>query len=113
MIDVEGFRDPIFRGCTRPAMLAGVPMIPLLVVSGVFLLVTMWCVYLVSPYVALYLAVTYVPILLTMKAITKKDDQRLHQMMMRARMRFRHGAGRALWGATSFGPLRLKKRKSP
>ena len=55
----------------------------------------------------------YVPILLTMKAITKKDDQRLHQMMMRARMRFRHGAGRALWGATSFGPLRLKKRKSP
>jgi type IV secretion system protein VirB3 len=111
MINVEGFRDPIFRGCTRPAMLAGVPMIPLLVVSGAFLLVTMWCVYLVSPYFALYLIVIYVPILLTMKAITKKDDQRLHQMMMRARMRFRHGAARPLWGATSFGPLRLKRRK--
>jgi type IV secretion system protein VirB3 len=93
-------------------MLAGVPMIPLLAVSGVFLLVTMWCVYLVSPYVALFLAVIYVPILLTMRQITKKDDQRLHQMMMRARMRFRHGPGRQMWGNTSFGPLRLKKRKA-
>src|ERR1035438_9224099 len=110
MIDVEGFRDPIFRGCTRPAMLAGVPMIPLVVVSGAFLLVTMWCVYLVSPYVAMFLAVIYVPILLTMRQVTKKDDQRLHQFMMRARMRLRHAPGRATWGATSFSPLRFKKR---
>lgn len=93
-------------------MLAGVPMIPLLAVSGAFLLVTMWCVYLVSPYVALFIAMIYVPILLTMRQITKKDDQRLHQMMMRARMRLRHGPGRAMWGTTSFGPLRLKKRKA-
>jgi type IV secretion system protein VirB3 len=111
MIDIQGFRDPIFRGCTRPAMLAGVPMIPLLLVSGIFLLVTMWCVYLVSPYVALFLAVIYVPILLTMRQITKKDDQRLRQLLMRARMRVRHRPGRAMWGATSFSPLRFKKRK--
>jgi type IV secretion system protein VirB3 len=111
VIDFERFRDPIFRGCTRPAMLAGVPMVPLLIVSGVFLMVTMWCVYLVSPYVSLYLAMIYVPILITMRQITKKDDQRLHQMMMRLRMRLRHAQGRRLWGATSFAPLRFKKRK--
>jgi type IV secretion system protein VirB3 len=110
VIDPAGFRDPIFRGCTRPAMLAGVPMVPLLSVSGVFLLLAMWCVYLVSPYVALFLVVIYVPILLTMRQITKKDDQRLHQMMKRAQMRLRHAPGRAIWGSTSFSPLRLKKR---
>ena len=112
VIDIQGFRDPIFRGCTRPAMLAGVPMIPLLFVTGVFLLTAMWCVYLVSPYVSLFLGMVYVPILVTMRQITKKDDQRLHQMMMRARMRLRHAAGRAMWGTTSFGPLRLKKRSA-
>ncbi len=94
-------------------MLAGVPMVPLLVVSGVFLLVTMWCVYLVSPYVSMFLMMIYVPILVTMRQITTRDDQRLHQMMMRLRMRLRHGAGRDLWGATSFGPIRFKKRNAP
>jgi type IV secretion system protein VirB3 len=93
-------------------MLAGVPMVPLLVVSGAFLMVTMWCVYLVSPYVSLFLAMIYVPILVTMRQITKKDDQRLRQMMMRARMRFRHSPGRGIWGATSFSPLRYKKRRA-
>jgi type IV secretion system protein VirB3 len=112
MIDFERFRDPIFRGCTRPAMLAGVPMVPLLCVSGAFLLVVVWCVYLVSPYVSLFLSVIYLPILFTMRQITKKDDQRLRQMFLRQRMRFRHRAGRQLWGSTSFSPLRLKRRTS-
>jgi type IV secretion system protein VirB3 len=112
MIDRDGFRDPIFRGCTRPAMLAGVPMIPLILVSGVFLMVGMWCVYVVSGYVTVFLMVIYVPILLTMQQITKKDDQRLRQMLLRARMRLRHAPGRAMWGATSFSPLRLKKRSA-
>jgi type IV secretion system protein VirB3 len=85
-------------------------MIPLLLVTGAFLMVAMWCVYIVSAYVSLFLGMIYIPILLTMRHITKKDDQRLHQMMMRARMRLRHAPGRAMWGTTSFGPLRLKKR---
>jgi type IV secretion system protein VirB3 len=92
-------------------MLVGVPMVPLLVVSGAFLMATMWCVYLVSPYVSLFLVVIYIPIFITMRQITKKDDQRLHQMMMRLRMRLRHSPGRLTWGATSYSPLRLKKRK--
>jgi type IV secretion system protein VirB3 len=110
MVELERYRDPIFRGCTRPAMLIGVPMIPLLVVTGAFLLVTMWCVYLVSPYVSLFLAFIYVPLLLTMRQITKKDDQRLRHMLMRARMRLRHASGRLLWSTTSYAPLRFKKR---
>lgn len=110
---MDGFREPIFKACTRPAMFAGVPMLPFLLVTGVFMLLGMWLFYLVSGYVTLLLGIAYIPIIVTMKSVTKKDDQRLRQMLLRSRMRtFRHGAGRELWGAISFSPIRYKRRKS-
>ncbi|MDQ1829846.1 type IV secretion system protein VirB3 [Massilia scottii] len=108
---MSGFRDPIFRGCTRPAMFAGVPMLPFLLITGVFLMLTVWTFYLVSGYVSLFLVMAYFPIFVTMRAVTKKDDQRLRQMLMRARMRVRQQAGRQIWGAISFSPIRYKRRK--
>lgn len=111
-MSMQGFRDPIFKACTRPPMFAGVPMIPFLVVTGLFLLLAVWSFYLVSGYVTLVLAIAYVPLVLTMKQITKKDDQRLRQWMMRLQMRVRQRPGRALWGAISFSPIRYKKRKA-
>lgn len=110
---MQTFHDPIFRGCTRPATFAGVPMLPFLLVSGGFLIVTGWTCYLASAYIGLFLVMTYVPILLTMRAVTKKDDQRLHQLLMRARMRCRHFASVRQWGAVSYAPLRFKQRKAP
>lgn len=104
------YRDPIFRGCTRPAMFAGVPMVPFLLVSGLFILLAMWSFYLVSGYVSLFLGMAYVPIVVTMRQVTKKDDQRLRQMMMRARMRVRQMAVRRRWGAVSLSPIRYKRR---
>ncbi|PLX76769.1 MAG: type IV secretion system protein VirB3 [Azoarcus sp.] len=109
---MEGFRDPIFKGCTRPAMFAGVPMIPFMLVTGLFLLLAVWMFYLVSGYVSLLLVIAYITIVITMREITKKDDQRLRQMMMRARMRVRQRAGRLLWGAISYSPIRYKRRKA-
>ena len=107
---MQGYRDPIFKGCTRPAMFAGVPMLPFLLVTGCFLIATVWTFYLVSGYFALFLVIVYVPICVTMRQVTKKDDQRLHQLMKRVQMRLRHGPGRSIWGATSYAPLRYKKR---
>lgn len=108
---MSSFRDPIFRGCTRPAMFAGVPMLPFLLVTGVFLIVTGWSFYLFSAYVSLFLMMAYVPILITMREVTKKDDQRLHQFLMRAKMRIRQRAGLKIWRAISYSPLRFKQRK--
>ena len=53
-----------------------------------------------------------IPIVLWMRQTTKTDDQRLRQVMMRARMRLRHGPSRATWGAISYGPLAWKTRRS-
>lgn len=108
---MSGFRDPIFRGCTRPATFAGVPLLPFLLVSGGFVLLSGWTLYLASAYVALFLVMAYIPILVTMREVTKKDDQRLRQLLMRARMRVRQRAGLRGWGAVSYSPLRYKRRE--
>jgi len=109
---MDGFRDPIFTGCTRPAMLGGVPIVPLILIGGLTLLMSVWLYYLVSGYVSLALVLITIPIVLWMRQTTKTDDQRLRQVMIRARMRLRHGPSRATWGAISYGPLSWKTRRS-
>ena len=90
-------------------MFVGVPMLPFMVVTGGFLLLAIWSVYLLSAYVSLFLALLYIPLVITMRQITRQDDQRLRQVLMRLRMRHRH-FNRDLWGAVSYSPLRFKRR---
>lgn len=91
-------------------MMFGVPMVPFLAVTGVFMLVTMWSFYLLGGYVALTLIAIYIPLVIVMRHITKQDDQRLRQVLMRARMRIPHRGGMSMWGAVSFSPIRYKRR---
>jgi len=91
-------------------MLGGVPIVPLILIGGLTLLLSVWLYYLVSGYVSLGLILSTIPIVLWMRQTTKTDDQRLRQVLMRARMRLRHGASRAIWGAISYGPLTFTKR---
>ena len=93
-------------------MLGGVPIVPLILIGGLTLLVSVWLYYLVSGYVSLGLVLIAIPIVLWMRQTTKTDDQRLRQVMMRARMRLRHGTSRATWGAISYGPLSWKTRRA-
>ena len=92
-------------------MLGGVPTIPLILICGLTLLLSVWSFYLVSGYVALFLLLIAIPIVVTMREMTKHDDQRLRQLMMRARMRLRHQASQRTWGAISYGPLTFTRRR--
>ena len=92
-------------------MLGGVPTIPLILICGLTLLVSVWSFYLVSGYLSLFILFVTIPVLVTMREMTKKDDQRLRQVLMRARMRLRHRASRATWGAISYGPHKYKRRR--
>lgn len=107
---MDSFDDPIFRGCTRPAMLLRVPILPFLIVTGAFLMSAVWSGYLVSRYLAFFLSLLYVPVLLGMRHATRKDDQRLRQLLMQARLRLPQLLTRRQWHAYSFGPLRYKRR---
>lgn len=93
-------------------MLGGVPIVPLILIGGLSLLLAVWLYYLVSGYISLGLVLSAIPIVLWMRRTTKTDDQRLRQVMMRARMRLRHGPSRATWGTISYSPLSWKTRRS-
>lgn len=103
-------RDPIFKGATRPAMLCGVPLVWLLVVSGAAVLLAPYLLYGLGPLALIFEALIYVPIYLWMRATTARDDQRLRQVAMAAWLRARQWRGRRLWGAIPYAPLRYKRR---
>ncbi len=108
---MDGYRDLIFKGCTRPAMLAGVPLVPMVLVMVTAFLTSMWSFYFVSGYLVVVIALSTLAAILSMRAITKRDDQRLRQVLLQARMRLRHRTNRTLWGAISYGPFSYKVRR--
>lgn len=98
-------RDPLFKGCTRPAMMFGVPVVPLAVVSGVFILLAIWTKILV--------AALLIPIVMVMRLVAKKDDQQFRLLGLKMLFRlvnFNHN-GRFWNKASTYSPLSFKKRK--
>lgn len=101
-------RDPVFKGCTRPAMLWGVPLVPFLMVGGGMLIPAIWAL-LASPPLGVGLLFLMIPVFIAMRAITRGDDQRLAQYAMRLRMVVRQ-SNRRFWGTHTYVPVRLKRR---
>ncbi|MDR8394860.1 MAG: VirB3 family type IV secretion system protein [Paraburkholderia sp.] len=101
-------RDPVFKGCTRPAMLWGVPLVPLLMVGGGILIPSIWAL-LASPPVGVGIVLLLIPVFVTMRSMTRHDDQRLGQCALWVRMAIRQ-RNRRFWGAHAYVPLRVKRR---
>lgn len=95
--------EAIYKGATRPAMKLGVPLVPLVVLLGASMLAIMWGGVLVSGWIALGVATANGPLLLWMRFITAKDDQRLHQMFVALKLRL-HDRNRHVWHARSYSP---------
>lgn len=103
--------DPLFKGCTRPAMLVGVPMIPMIVVCIGIFLPGMWLLLFVGR-IGLVLIFGVLPIVVWwMREVTKKDDYRLAQLMQRWSLRIRQRNG-ALWGkgVAAYSPIQYRRR---
>lgn len=105
---VNRLRDPVFKGCTRPAMLWGVPLVPFLMVGGSILIPAIWAL-LASPPVGIGIVLLLIPVFVTMRSVTRHDDQRLAQFALRIRMVSRQ-RNRRFWGAHAYMPLCLKRR---
>lgn len=101
-------KDPVFKGCTRPAMLWGVPLVPFLMVGGGMLIPAIWAL-LASPPLGVAILFLMIPVFVVMRVITRQDDQRLAQYMLRLRMVLRQG-NRGFWGVHAYVPVRLKRR---
>ncbi|MBU9681901.1 VirB3 family type IV secretion system protein [Burkholderia gladioli] len=105
---MSALRDPVFKGCTRPAMLWGVPLVPLLMVGGGILIPAIWAL-LASPPLGVGLLFLMIPVFVAMRVVTRRDDQRLAQYALRLRMVLRQG-NRPFWGMHAYTPVRLKRR---
>jgi type IV secretion system protein VirB3 len=110
--------DPLFKGCTRPAMRFGVPLVPLIGVGVAMFLPGMWCVMLsqnISPMllpVGLVLIFVILPVSIWwMREVTKKDDYRLEQLMNRLTLRARQ-RNSLLWGkgVAAYSPIQYRKQ---
>ena len=95
--------EPIYKGATRPAMLLGVPMVPLVILLGAGLLGVFWGAAVVGLWLSLVILAALGPTALWMRRITATDDQRLLQMGLLARLHLAQ-RNRRLWQARSYSP---------
>lgn len=95
--------EAIYKGATRPAMKLGIPLVPLVVLFGTGMLVTMWGGALLSWWVAVGVVASLAPALLWMRLVTAQDDQRFRQMFVAMKLRL-HDRNRAFWSARSYAP---------
>jgi type IV secretion system protein VirB3 len=96
-------REAIYKGATRPAMKFGIPLVPFVVLLGSSMLLIMWGGTLLSWWVAVGVVASAVPALAWMRFVTRKDDQRFHQMFVAARLRM-FDRNRRFWRARSYAP---------
>lgn len=101
-------REPIYKGATRPAVAMGVPLAAFVVATAAAAMLGMYALILVSVWAALLVVLLYVPTMLWMRQVTKKDDQRLRQIGLRLRLGI--GSPTSLWGgARSFALVDLRQ----
>jgi len=105
---MNALKDPVFKGCTRPAMLWGVPLVSALMVGGGMLIPAIWAL-LASPPVGVGILLLMIPVFVAMRVITRNDDQRLAQLALLLRIGLRQ-RNRRFWGAHAYVPVRLKRR---
>lgn len=101
-------KDPVFKGATRPAMIWGVPLVAFLMVGGGMLIPAIWAL-LASPPIGVAILFLMIPVFVVMRVITRHDDQRLAQYLLRVRMVLRQD-NRRFWGGHAYVPVRLKRR---
>ena len=98
-------RDPLFKGCTRPAMVMGVPLVPLMAAVGVVVLLSVWTTMIVG-------LVLMPPVFLAMRFIAKDDDQAFRLLGLRLLFRvLSRNRNARFWRASTYSPFQFARRK--
>ena len=89
-------------------MIWGVPLVAFLMIGGGMLIPAIWAL-LARPPLGEAILFLMIPVFVVMRVITRHDDQRLAQYLLRLRMVLRQG-NRRFWGGHAYVPVRLKRR---
>ncbi len=100
-------RSPIFKGCTRPAMALGVPL-EVLVLVLLPLAVLFIVGFMMFKPLAFVAGVLLIAAYISMRELSRRDDQRLKQQLLRILLSGRQG-NRGFWGALSYSPRRFRR----
>lgn len=101
-------RDPIYKGGTAPSVVFGIPLLVFLLGAVVVGQVGLLAFVVGGVPAAVTVLVMGISLYGWARRISKFDDQRLLQLLLRIRMRGPQRAARRIWGAVSFGPFRHK-----
>jgi type IV secretion system protein VirB3 len=96
---------PVFKGCTRPPMLWGVPMLPMVALGIAGFLIIMYSLVLGYPIVSLVAIAFFIPTFIYMRIISKSDEYQLEQSVKRFVIRFYQRTE-----TVTFTPTKYKKR---
>ncbi|MDQ7744264.1 VirB3 family type IV secretion system protein [Hydrogenophaga pseudoflava] len=97
-------KDVLFRGCTRPPMILGVPYVPFLVGAGVPLLLAM--------YISLYILLLIPLAILVMRMMAKRDEMIFRLVGLHLVFRFLPRNAGQYGGSWAFGPAgKVGRRK--
>lgn len=96
---------PVFKGCTRPPMLWGVPMLPMVALGIVGFLTIMYSLVLGYPVVSLIAMAFVIPTFIYMRIISKSDEYQLEQSVKRYVIRFYQRTK-----IVTFTPIKYQKR---
>lgn len=97
-------RDPIYKGITRPPMLLGVPLVPLVAVGSVYVTVSLSLSLLLLP--------GFLPLFFIMRAVTKVDDRQFHLLWLKIRFRvFHFNSNGMYWKASAYSPFSYFQRE--
>ena len=103
-------REPIYKGATRPAVSMGIPLVPFILATAAAAMLGMYALILIGPWATLPVAFAYLPAMAWMRRVTKKDDQRLRQILLRLRLGL--AAASKVWGgARSFALVELRRAR--
>jgi len=96
--------EAIYKGATRPPTIFGVPLVPFLLVGASGFLSGMYLLIYGSIAWTGVVGGVVLPLFLWMRLLTGKDDQRLRQMLLAARLALAC-PNRRFWTCRSYSPL--------
>lgn len=91
-------------------MVWGVPLVPFVLVAGLFSVLSLYSFVYGTPPLTISLLVIFGVVYGWMRQVSRKDEHRLGQLMLRARLRGRN-LNKKHWGAASLAPRELKRWK--
>lgn len=102
----------VFKGATRPPMIGGVPLVPMVILCLGTLQPLAFFVILQFYLLALLASILFLTGFIWLRLLSKRDGWRTKQEILRMRTRARKGNAH-IWGGISYGPLRIKKHQAP